>query len=269
MIDPRAIAMIRLPAGAFLLGSPDGEHGRCPGGLEGPQRAIAIAAPFALAITPVTRAEFEVFARETGFAAVGVVAADAKGDWSRDELRTFHDPGFPQEGDHPVVGIGWPDAVAYAAWLSAETGRLFRLPSEAEWEYAARAGTTTAFWWGDAIGSDDANCDHRHGYGGLAPAGGWRGGTCPVHNYRPNPWGFYQMAGNVWEWCADDHSPRLADLPSDGAPFRSGLLGAHRTLRGGSYLNGPWNLRSACRLGDPPAFRHASFGFRLACSFCD
>jgi formylglycine-generating enzyme required for sulfatase activity len=269
MTDPGAIAMIRLPAGTVLVGSPDDERGRCPGDREGPQRAIAIARPFALAVTPVTRADFDIFARETGFAVGGVVAADAKGDWSRDEMRTFRDPGFPQEGDHPVVGIGWPDAVAYAAWLSAETGRSFRLPSEAEWEYAARAGTTAAFWWGDAIGPDDANCDHRHGYGGRAPAGGWRGGTCPVRSYRPNPWGFYQMAGNVWEWCADDHAPRLADLPSDGAPFRSGLPDADRTLRGGSYLNGPWNLRSACRLADPPAFRHASFGFRLACSLSD
>lgn len=269
MNDPSAIEMVHLPAGSFLMGSPDDEHGRSPGDLEGPRRAIVIAAPFALAVTPVTRADFEIFARETGFAAGGVVAADANGAWSRDDTRTFRDPGFPQAADHPVVGIGWPDAVAYAVWLSARTGRLYRLPGEAEWEYAARAGTTTPFWWGDTIGPDDANCDHRHGYGRQAPAGGWRGGTCPVRTYRPNPWGFFQTAGNVWEWCADDHAPHLADLPCDGAPFCSGHAAADKTLRGGSYLNGPWNLRSACRLGDPPGFRHASFGFRLACSLSD
>ena len=131
-----------------------------------------------------------------------------------------------------------------------------------------RAGTETAFWWGATIGPDQANADFRAGFAGRPPAGVVRGGTCPVRSFAANPWGLWQTSGNVWEWCADGFSPQLAGLPGDGRPA-AGRRPGLRALRGGSFLNGPWNLRSACRLGDPDGFRHVSFGVRLACDVAE
>jgi formylglycine-generating enzyme required for sulfatase activity len=257
--------MVALPSGRFFMGSPETEHGRCPGYREGPQRLITIPRSFALATTPVTRNAFRRFADDTGFERKGIVIEREPGVWGTDIERSALTSNIPQDDDHPVVGIGWEDARAFADWLSKNTSRAYRLPSEAEWEYAARAETTSPFWWGDAIGPDNANCDHRHGFAGRPSIGGWLGTTCPVERYAPNPWGLFQMPGNVWEWCADDFSNNLSDVPADGSPLRGNSAESPKSLRGGSFLNGPWNLRSANRMGDPPGFRHVSFGFRLAC----
>lgn len=261
---PEGPEMILLPPGRFRMGSPAGEPGRCPDPQEGPPREMRIARPFAIAAETVTRALFARFVAETGVRHRGIVRRRADGTWVPDPHRGFEDPGFPQAEDHPAVGLCWHDAVALAAWMARRTGRAYRLPTEAEWEYAARAGTTTAFWWGDGIGPDRANADFRWGFAGQPASGIWRGGTCAVREFAPNPWGLWQTAGNVWEWCADGFTTSLARLPPDGRPAAGDRPG-WRTLRGGSFLNGPWNLRSACRLGDPEGFRHASFGLRLAC----
>lgn len=261
---PEGPEMIVLPAGRFRMGSPPDEPGRCADPQEGPVRDMRVARPFAIAAAPVTRGLFARFVAETGLAHRGIIRADAEGRWREDPARGFEDPGFPQAEDHPAVGLSWHDAVALAAWLAGRTGHGYRLPSEAEWEYAARAGTTTAFWWGETIGPEHANADFRAGFAGRPPAGLALGGTCPVRRYAPNPWGLWQTSGNVWEWCADGYASRLADLPEDGSPAEGDRPG-WRVLRGGSFLNGPWNLRNACRLGDPAGFRHASFGVRLAC----
>jgi formylglycine-generating enzyme required for sulfatase activity len=262
---PEGPEMILLPAGRFLMGSPPDEPGCCPDPQEGPRREMRIARPFAIAAEPVTRGVFARFVRETRLMHHGIVRLHPDGGWRPDPDRGFEDPGFPQEDDHPAVGLSWHDAAALAAWLARRTGRPYRLPSEAEWEYAARAGTRTAFWWGETIGPAQANADFREGHAGLPPAGVFRGGTCPAQDFPPNPWGLRQTSGNVWEWCADGFAQRLDQLPPDGTPAPSVEPG-WRVLRGGSFLNGPWNLRNACRLGDPAGFRHVSFGMRLACS---
>lgn len=265
---PEGPEMLLLPAGRFRMGSPPDEPGRSADPQEGPQREMRIARPFAIAAEAVTRALFSRFAAETGLVHRGIVRCHADGAWRADPTRGFDDPGFPQADDHPAVGLSWHDAAALAAWLARRTGRGYRLPSEAEWEYAARAGTETAFWWGGSVAPGHANADFRAGFAGSAPAGVFRGGTSPVRSHAPNPWGLWQTSGNVWEWCADGYEARLADLPGDGSPARGERAG-WRALRGGSFLNGPWNLRNACRLGDPAGFRHVSFGVRLACDAAD
>lgn len=260
------LEMAVIPAGRFMMGSPEDEPGRVPGRIEGPRREIVFSQPFAIGVSAVTVGAYREFARKTRYRSGGIVVRGKDGQWALDPGLTFENPGIVQTVDHPVVGIGWEDAVAFTCWLSIETGRAYRLPSEAEWEYAARAGTTTAFWWGNTIGSHDANCDHRYGFGGREPGNSFIGGTSHVLAYAPNRWGLYQTSGNVWEWCADDYSTDLAALPNDGRAFTSDEGARPKSLRGGSFLNGPWNLRCANRLGDPPDFRHVSFGFRLACS---
>ncbi len=163
---PEGPEMILLPPGRFRMGSPAGEPGRCPDPQEGPQREMRIARPFAIAAETVTRALFARFVAETGVRHRGIVRRRADGTWGPDPERGFEDPGFPQAEDHPAVGLCWHDAVALAAWMARRTGRAYRLPTEAEWEYAARAGTTTAFWWGDGVGPDRANADFRWGFAG-------------------------------------------------------------------------------------------------------
>lgn len=257
-------AMIVLPAGHFRMGSPDHEPGRVPDPHEGPQREMRIGKAFAIADVPVTRALFRRFVTDSGIVHRGVVRCHDDGTWRADPARGFENPGFAQFDDHPAVGLSWHDAHSCAAWVASRTGRRYRLPSEAEWEYAARATTTGAFWWGNDISPSNANCDFRAGYAGRPPTGSWQGGTCAVWAFPANPFGLRQTSGNVWEWCADVFCTTLAALPGDGVPALGNETGA-RVLRGGSFLNGPWNLRSACRLGDPEGFRHASFGVRLAC----
>jgi formylglycine-generating enzyme required for sulfatase activity len=168
--------------------------------------------------------------------------------------------------DAPIVGVSHVDAVAFADWLSKKTGKRYRLPSEAEWEYAARAGTTTAYWWGDAPdapdGSGRANC---RGCGKaerkLVPD--------PVESFAANAWGLFNVHGNVWEWTADYYCGDQSSGPADGSartaddcPVRdaAGL----RVLRGGSAFYGPEKMRSASRLRNFPGFRNFSVGFRIA-----
>ena len=253
--------MVVIEPGQFLMGSPATERQRSVNGTEGPQRLVTVSSGFAIGCFAVTRAEFELFVRESGYAIADELLTDEHGRWLVRERRSFRNPGFVQNNDHPVVGANFFDALAYVNWLSSQTGRAYRLPSEAEWEYAARAGTTSAFWWGDDITTDQANYDGDYRYAD-GPAGHRRGMTVPVNRFAPNPWGLHQVHGNVWEWCADCWVADYKDGPFDQLPrtFESD----NRVLRGGSWLNGPWNLRSAMRLGDPADFRHPTFGFRVA-----
>ncbi|HEX9994448.1 MAG TPA: SUMF1/EgtB/PvdO family nonheme iron enzyme [Acidimicrobiales bacterium] len=248
---PDAPPMVAVPAGTFPMGSPPDEPQRSVGDVEGPRHAVRIRRPFAIGRDAVTVAEFTAFVDDSGHEVPDVLLTGEYGHWAVRDRRSFRDPGFPQDGSHPAVGLNWLDADAYARWLAERTGRPYRLPSEAEWEYAARAGTTTRYWWGHRITADDANYD------------GDRGGTVPVGSFRPNPWGLYQVSGNVWEWCADTWVAGYGTGPVDERPRR--VEGEpSRVLRGGSWLNGPWNVRSAMRLGDPEGFRHPTFGVRVA-----
>jgi len=228
---------------------------------EGPQHWVTISRPFAVGRFAVTVGEFMTFVEATSYPIPESMVTGEDDVWRERQGRSFLNPGHAQSTRHPVVGVVWHDAQAYVAWLARCTGLSYRLPSEAEWEYAARAGTTSPFWWGATISTEQANYNGQWTYG-AGETGIYREGPVPVDMFAPNPWGLYQVHGNVWEWCEDCWTPNYDGAPTDGSAWVSGDPSV-RVLRGGSWLNGPHVLRSAMRLGDPATFRHPSFGFRV------
>ncbi|MFC5481141.1 SUMF1/EgtB/PvdO family nonheme iron enzyme [Massilia suwonensis] len=248
--------LVVLRAGRFQMGSPEHERkiamacGAQKNWLarETPQHWVGIARPFAMGRYPVTVGEWRVFVEATGWQPGGEV------DWSA--------PGFPQTDMHPVVGVSWGDAQRYVAWLSERTGRRYRLPSEAEWEYACRAGTKTAFSFGDAIDTNLANYDGNFTWNGGA-RGDYRRGTTPVDHFAPNPWGLHDMHGNVWEWVQDVMHDSYEGAPLDGSAWEEGGERARRILRGGSWLYNPRYLRSALRNGFSAVMSNDIVGFRV------
>lgn len=274
--------MVVVPAGSFRMGADAGEEGRP----EGAPHDVTIARPFALGAREVSNAEFERFLAETKRAptancrsydpATRKVDPNPAGNLRRPGLGAGE--GKP---DMPVVCVSWTDARDYAAWLSRKTGKPYRLPSESEWEYAARAGTTTDFFWGADI---NAGCAYANTYdvdgtkaGMLAvfsAAGGplpsatcsdGHSGAAPVGSYRPNPFGLYDMIGNVWEWVADCYeAPYPAATPTDGRPYEVNGPCARRSVRGGSWMSVPFRNRVSWRGRDPETLVTWIFGFRVA-----
>jgi len=233
--------MIILPRGTFTMGSPPEEPER--DGDEGPQREVQIA-PFAIGRTEVTFADYDRFAEATGR-----VKPDDEG-WGRD--------------DRPVINVSWYDAQAYAEWLSAQTGERYRLPTEAEWEYAARAGTTTPFWTGDCIHTDQANYDGNYDYNGCgANTGVYREQTVPAGSLPPNAFGLHEVAGNLREWVEDCWHSSYDGAPSDGSAWLDAGGYCSRVIRGGAWSTEARELRAAQRQSLLPA-PHQSLGFRLA-----
>lgn len=256
--------MVGIPAGKFLMGSPNQEPGRFDA--EGPQHVVAVRA-FALGKYEVTNEEFLTFLRETGYQPapcnpiLGLV-------WQSPGRGLAYPPGTVQPPRDPAVCLNWRDAEAYIAWLNGKARARaapggpgpYRLPSESEWEFAARAGTTTARWWGEAIGRGNANCN------GCGSA--WDNKSfAPVGSFGPNPFGLYDMLGNVWQWTADCWNESYAGAPGDGSAWTSGDC-RKRVLRGGSWSNLPSFIRSATRIGTDAAggdFDYSSYaGFRVA-----
>jgi formylglycine-generating enzyme required for sulfatase activity len=249
-----------VPAGTFLLGSPEDEPGRLC--VEGPQQRIAIERPFGVGKLAITVDQYTAFVADSGYDA-GATCRQWDGASWRDQPGSFLSPGFTQGGDHPAVCVSWEDATAYAAWLAARTGRRFRLLTEAEWEYGARAGTTTPYWWGASVSPGQAN-------GKLTAAGqaGTDNGSClqhtlPATSFAPNPWGLYQMHGNTWEWVEDCWHPSHAGASPDGRA-RQGPADSKRVVRGGAWHNGPPGLRSARRHAADRHLRRSDIGFRVA-----
>jgi formylglycine-generating enzyme required for sulfatase activity len=227
--------MVVIGAGAFLMGSPASEPERETN--EGPQHQVVIAEPFAIGKYEVTFEEYDRFARATGRA-----LPDDEG-WGR--------------GRRPVIAVSWDDATAYAQWLSAQSGRDYRLPSEAEWEYAARAGTLTPFWTGNCIHTSEENYDGDRDYNWCgAKTGVDRGKTLPVGSLQANPWGLYDTAGNVWEWTEDCWNDDYQGAPTAGGAWRHGNC-ALREERGKAITHPSIRLseragkRSASRLLSP------------------
>ncbi len=246
--------MVVIPAGTFLMGSPEKEEGRY--GDEGPQHKVTIGARFAIGRTPVTVGEYRQFVEVTHHRHEGGMRVWTGSEWKDDASKSWQDPGFAQADRNPVVGVSWRDAVAYCEWLAKETGEAYRLPSEAEWEYAARAGTTTRYWWGDAITPKNANYVESK-----------LGKTTEVGAYPPNPWGLYDLHGNVWEWVEDVWHDSYKGAPTDGSAWTEGEgkdSSRLRVIRGGSWYFNPWGLRSAGRSRDLPDFRNDYLGFRVA-----
>ena len=260
--------MVVLPAGSYRMGSPSHEQWRV--GDEGPVHEITIAAPFAIGRHEVTVAEFGRFVDETGYSAGSSCWTLENGDW--EPHAGLGNPGFGQDGRHPVACVSWDDAQAYAAWLSRETGEKYRLPSESEWEYAARAGTATARYWGEG---ESGQCRHANGADASLKErySDWRWvvascrdghvHTVPVGSFAANGWGLHDMLGNVSEWTEDCWNGSYAGAPSDGSAWEYGDC-ARRVLRGGSWHEGPRYLRSADRSWNDAGVRNGRVGFRVA-----
>jgi formylglycine-generating enzyme required for sulfatase activity len=231
--------MIAIPPGAFTMGAPVTEQGRFDN--EGPQRLVTIAKRFAISKFDVTFADWDA-----------CVAAGGCPQTS--------DGGFGR-GNKPVINVSWDDAQRYVAWLFTATGRPYRLPTEAEWEYTARSGTTTAYYWGDDVGSGNANCN------GCGSAWDNRE-TAPVGSFKPNEFGFHDMAGDVWQWVEDCYHDDYTSAPMDGAAWRDEDCKGH-VARGGAWIDSPQFLRSARRQRFPTAFRITNLGFRVARTLAD
>ena len=234
--------MVVVPAGSFMMGSPTSEDGR--GDDEGPRQRVRIGEQFAVGVYEVTFAEWDACARSRG---CGSYRPDDEG-WGR--------------GRRPVIRVSWEDAQAYVRWLSRRTGREYRLLSEAEWEYVARAGTTTPFHTGRTISTDQANYNGNFTYG-TGREGKYRKQTVPVGLFAPNAFGLHDVHGNVREWTQDCWNDSYTRASSDGDAWERGDC-SRRVVRGGSWGNVPWNLRSANRVRYSIEFRINYNGFRVA-----
>ena len=235
--------MIVLPAGEFMMGSPKRERGRHSD--EGPQRQVTIPKPFAVSKYEVTLGQFAEFVRETKHKTRNCYYPQ-DGSW--------RDPGFKQTNNHPVACVSWDDASTYVDWLSAKAGHEYRLLTEAEWEYAARAGTTTAYHFGRTILGDMAQYNSD--------------GAAAVGSFPANAFGLHDMHGNVWEWVEDCWHDDYTGAPTSGSAWLSGCKRVNlRVLRGGSWDSVPGGLRSAFRSADYASNRDYNFGFRVARDF--
>lgn len=237
----------RIPAGSFRFGSEEDDE-------EKPVRKVTIDYDFEIGRTEVTRRQFRAFSEATGY----ITEAEKEGwAWTRSRWKDWHpeldiswrNPGYPQEDDHPAACVSWYDAKAFCRWLSQASGQTVRLPSGTEWEYACRAGTT-----GDHAGDVEQMGWHRYNSGQR---------THPVARRKPNPWGLYDMHGNVWEWCLDMWHFGHAGAPVDGTAWTTADIFIP-LMRGGSFTNPQWWLRSARNMRNDPGCRHSyNHGFRI------
>ena len=235
--------MVVIPPGSFMMGSPSGEAERNSD--EGPQHRVTILRAFAVGKFEVTFAQWAACAAGGGCGGYG--AEDRA--WGR--------------GTRPVINVRWQEAQNYVAWLSRKTGKSYRLLSEAEWEYAARAGTTTPFHFGNTISSQQANYNGNYTYGNGS-RGQFRQKTTPVVQFPANRFGLHDMHGNVWEWVQDCYKDSHARAPSDRAAVENWHGACYHVVRGGSMIDKPRNVRSAVRYWGAASDRVISFGFRVA-----
>jgi len=228
------LEMVEIPGGTFIMGSPENEAGRNSN--ESPEHQVTVPS-FFMGKYQLTQAQYQ--------AIMGSNPSAFKGN------------------NRPVEQVSWNDAVKFCEKLSQKTGKNYRLPSEAEWEYACRAGTTTPFYFGESITTDLANYNGYYTYA-SAPKGQYRKQTTDVGSFPPNAFGLYDMHGNVWEWCQDDSINSYNNAPTDG----SALTGRSSTklLRGGSWNDHPGNCRSAYRYGYYLDGNGSNLGFRVVCS---
>jgi formylglycine-generating enzyme required for sulfatase activity len=269
--------MLVVPTGSFMMGAPDGEQGRTDA--QTPQHQVTLSKGFALAQTDITVGQFREFVRASGYkpesvtgggASVydertGVMRDDSSANWEDDYA------GHPAASDLPVVNISWNDANAYVQWLSQRTGKKYRLPSEAEFEYALRAGSTTRYWWGSGTpktkvenltGSLDRSPSGRrwsHSFQGYSD-GYW--GNAPVMSFAPNAFGLYDMDGNVSEWMIDCWHDNYIRAPVDGSAWVNPGCSI-RVVRGGSWGSSPEQANSAYRQGADASVRSGRVGFRI------
>jgi formylglycine-generating enzyme required for sulfatase activity len=260
--------MVRIPAGTFTMGSSDAgrgwavAHGAEASSVsdEAPQHAVTIGS-FALGKYDVTRGEYASFVRETGYPAGDGCGHDGA-KWIKQRKLSWRAPGFRQSDRDPVVCVSWNDANAYVKWLNGKThpasadspGFRYRLPSESEWEYAARAGSTSTFWWGD-------DADSAAGHAWLASNASGR--THEVGLKPANAFGLHDMSGDVWQWTEDCYTDDYRNAPRDGSAAR-GDTSCLRVDRGSSWFYPAWMLRPATRERNPHLYRDTMLGFRVA-----
>jgi len=265
----RCPEMTVVEAGSFIMGSPDSETDR--GKNEGPQHEVTIAQSFAIGRFEVTRDEFDAFVADSGYK-VGDRCYTFEGGVPQERSnRSFLNPGFGQTGNHPVVCVNWTDAKAYVSWLSRTASKSYRLPSESEWEYAARAGNTSRYGFGNdasqvceyANGADQSaklaklpsdytymSCTDGHAY------------TAPVGSLEANRWGLFDSLGNVWEATEDCYADDYSASPTDGAPLRLPDCNGS-PVRGGSWFSDAQSLRPTVRARATHDERHDDLGFRV------
>jgi formylglycine-generating enzyme required for sulfatase activity/tetratricopeptide (TPR) repeat protein len=270
VINSVGMKLVLIPAGRFMMGALPTEEGRLQ---DETYCDVQISRPFYLGAYEVTRGQFRRFVEATGYqtdaekSATGAMGYNEQtGQFEASRLYSWRNTGYPQADDHPVVNVSWEDAKAFCEWLSRTEGKTYRLPSEAEWEYACRAGTTTRYWSGDReedlLAVDNvADAALKRKFPSIDAARGEDGDlfTVPVGKRRANPWGLFDMHGNVTEWCADLYGATLTGgRDPDGPPN-----GSQRVQRGGSWSDGPRDCRAARRPSRPPHSCNSSTGFRV------
>ncbi len=264
--------MVVIPAGTFSMGDLGG------GGDddEKPVHTVTIPNKFAVGRFEVTRGEFATFVNATGYNASGECYfytggnfKKARYNWKESRSHDWRSPGFGQTDRDPVVCMNWDDARAYVRWLSPKTGKEYRLLSEAEWEYMARAGGTAKYPFGD---SEESLCEYGNG-GDRSTGFAWKNESCndgygaqtaPVGSFKPNSFSVFDTVGNVWEWIEACQHKSYSGAPSDGSAWTSGSKCNWRVLRGGSWATEPRGLRSADRRANFAVHRVDDFGFRVA-----
>ena len=272
---PDCPELVVIPSGSFTMGSSAAEQALANAGgvpetftsRESPQHTANIRS-FAAGRYAISKGEFAAFVRAKGYQTQaeqedGCFAWTGQ-EWKKDKAYNWRNVGFAQADNHPVVCVSWNDAQAYAQWISHVSGKTFRLLSESEREYVARAGTQTAFWWGDSITTSQANYDGTATSYNGSPKGEYRQATVPVSSFAPNPFGLYNVHGNAWEWVEDCFHETYSGAPTDGSAWTTGCSDNARMLRGGSGDYDPSGLRSAIRGRFTPDIRNDDFGFRLA-----
>lgn len=240
-----SIEMIYIPNGSFIMGSTNNELGREKD--ESPQQKIRIKS-FYMSKFPITQAQWRIVAT---FPQINRNLNPNPSCFKGDKL--------------PVEKVSWYDATEFCQRLSKYTNRTYLLPTEAQWEYACRGGTTTPFYFGEMITTDLANYDGRQGYG-TKPTGKYDKKTSPVDSFTPNPFGLYDLHGNVWEWCEDHYSPSYKSKSTDGTAYYSNMMSSPRLVRGGSWSLNPTYCRSGKRSSYAPDSNYNFLGFRIICT---
>jgi formylglycine-generating enzyme required for sulfatase activity len=266
------LTLLRIPAGEFVMGSPmaEPEHSNS----EGPQHRVRLR-EFLIGQTPITQAQWREVARwqpPEGERWERELNPNPSGFQDRDGQRTARLlKGETSTDDRPVEQVSWDDAIEFCRRLSQRTGRTYTLPSEAQWEYACRAGTSTPFHFGETMTTELANYDGDYTYAN-GPKGEYRQQTTPVGMFPANAWGLQDMHGNVWEWCLDHWHETNEGAPMDGSawlddegPTAAEDSEKERLLRGGSWSLIPWDCRSAYRSRSQPDDASPNVGFRVVC----
>jgi formylglycine-generating enzyme required for sulfatase activity len=272
--DGVKLEMVLVPAGSFVMGDDNGLDD------EKPAQKVTIAKPIYLGRCEVTIEQFRRFIDATSYATDAEKGTGFQGafgwdretvDFKMNEEYSWRNTGFSQSDSHPVVNVSWNDAMEFCNWLSHKEGKTYRLPTEAEWEYACRAGTTTRYFHGDDseglekvgnVADADFESQFPELEGVIKDSDGYAY-TSPAGSFVPNSFGLYDMHGNVWEWCADWYAPEhYAKSPTDnpGGP----AAGEERVYRGGGWFNCARGCRSASRSGSAPENRNLTLGFRIS-----